>query len=523
MLFRQDSPFHLVLLFLSTYILPITGEEVYSEFLKLSQYFDAKVLAEFRFPRVIGESEVLKARANHYNLLPRPIGEIIQTYNVSEFHLTFTRGVWDSDKWGTDHELLAPGGVQLWAWFEGDDVDRQWKGLTHALGGLFCSSLNFMDQTVTAEPVLSFRARNGRGNPTEQIRYASLPREAVCTENLTPWAKLLPCETKAGISSLFNAYRLFDGVYHSMGTHVTPRCLDEECTRKDLVFEQTLAVVLDPLRLDGRPDWSLQTLFERKITSGCPLASRTEVSVEVPKLEEGPTFRPVPAVEETSSPGLINALYNITKETPPNLDIGVSWNGVALSSPSIRSSTPQPYLHAHRYLTGYGYERGGLAVDLQNRHPTDPIQLTYMESIPWILKFYLSTLKVETTSDSDADIVGDMYYQPAIDRDRPTVLELQITLPPNSTSTLSIDFDKTFIKYTEHPPDANRGFDIGSAILTINETHKRVYTETLLVALPTPDFSMPYNVITLTCTLLALFFGSMFNLLTRRFEPLKVK
>lgn len=47
---------------------------------------------------------------------------------------------------------------------------------------------------------------------------------------------------------------------------------------------------------------------------------------------------------------------------------------------------------------------------------------------------------------------------------------------------------------------------------------KRIYTDTLLVSLPTPDFSMPYNVITLTCTVVALFFGSLFNLLIRNFS-----
>lgn len=50
----------------------------------------------------------------------------------------------------------------------------------------------------------------------------------------------------------------------------------------------------------------------------------------------------------------------------------------------------------------------------------------------------------------------------------------------------------------------------------------RIYTETLLVSLPTPDFSMPYNVITLTCTVIALFFGSMFNLMTRDFVALTI-
>lgn len=52
---------------------------------------------------------------------------------------------------------------------------------------------------------------------------------------------------------------------------------------------------------------------------------------------------------------------------------------------------------------------------------------------------------------------------------------------------------------------------------------QRIYTDTLLVSLPTPDFSMPYNVITLTCTVIALFFGSVFNLLIRNFTVVEVK
>ena len=35
--------------------------------------------------------------------------------------------------------------------------------------------------------------------------------------------------------------------------------------------------------------------------------------------------------------------------------------------------------------------------------------------------------------------------------------------------------------------------------------------------LPTPDFSMPYNVICLTCTALAIGFGSLHNFTTRKF------
>ena len=38
-----------------------------------------------------------------------------------------------------------------------------------------------------------------------------------------------------------------------------------------------------------------------------------------------------------------------------------------------------------------------------------------------------------------------------------------------------------------------------------------------MLPLPTPDFSMPYNVIILTSTVIAMAFGTMYNLLVRRF------
>lgn len=64
-------------------------------------------------------------------------------------------------------------------------------------------------------------------------------------------------------------------------------------------------------------------------------------------------------------------------------------------------------------------------------------------------------------------------------------------------------------------------FPTKPVILTIwiNEQERSAvlsYTEVLLVPLTTPDFSMPYNVITITCTVFALYFGSLLNALRRR-------
>ncbi|GFR40103.1 hypothetical protein Agub_g655, partial [Astrephomene gubernaculifera] len=45
---------------------------------------------------------------------------------------------------------------------------------------------------------------------------------------------------------------------------------------------------------------------------------------------------------------------------------------------------------------------------------------------------------------------------------------------------------------------------------------QEVYSPGLLVPLAAPDFSMPYNVMCLSSTLLAVYFGVVLNLLTRR-------
>lgn len=76
-----------------------------------------------------------------------------------------------------------------------------------------------------------------------QLLHGVLPREVVCTENLTPFLKLLPCKGKAGISSLLDGHKLFDASWQSMAIDIRPICPDgEECV---LQIEQTIDMVLD--------------------------------------------------------------------------------------------------------------------------------------------------------------------------------------------------------------------------------------------------------------------------------------
>jgi phosphatidylinositol glycan class T len=183
----------------------------------------------------------------------------------------------------------------------------------------------------------------------------------------------------------------------------------------------------------------------------------------------------------------------------------------------IEKPTPleQPLLYAERSFTGYGQEHGGVQTFLKNPSTTESVEIVYMESLPWFMKLYLHTLKVKINGKERNDLIKEMYYRPALDRKRGTQLEIRMEVPANSTIVLTYDFEKAILRYTEYPPDANRGFDIPSAVINIGNTSIR--TTSLLLPLPTPDFSMPYNVIIFTSTVMALAFGSIFKLLVGRF------
>lgn len=440
-------------------------------------------------------------------------------------------------------------------------ADKRWAALTNALSGLFCASLNFIDSTRTIRPVLSFQP-SGHHSPAALERlhllHGSLPREPVCTENLTPFLKLLPCKGKAGISSLLDGHKLFDAQWQSMSIDIAPVCTAPGQCHLQLV--QTVDMVLDvdrSLALRDSPvprpksvdqlscdptkpyaqttdgcfpqddvsdlAWSLQELFGRPIRGHCPLAvSSSGAEQHEPVCADVPLERAIFITPGAKENKYVSGQRCFVLEQDTDFDIMVPEQ-----TPPVARPFPEPPLYAERSFTGQGQERGGMQTVLRNPNPTDGVDFIYLESLPWSMKPYLHTLAVTLVSPSSASppekLIREVYYRPALDRHRGTQLEVALHVPANSTAVLTYDFEKAILRYTEYPPDANRGFDIAPAVITVLPppgSGKRPFairTTSLLLYLPTPDFSMPYNVIILTSTVMALAFGNIFNILSRRF------
>lgn len=400
---------------------------------------------------------------------------------------------------------------------------------------------------------MSFQPEGNHSNGRNlHLLHGTLPHEVVCTENLTPFLKLLPCKGKAGISSLLDGHKLFDASWQTMSIDVRPVCgIDGDCV---VEMEQTVDMVLDierskrprdnpiprplpieeiecdtskpynagdtcyPLDKSAEPSWNLTEIFGRSLKGACPLTDDTGDNSHTVCINAAPerTIQVNTTGTYTESRSASDTLRCYKLPTGEDFDLLLPEQQMTTGLVLL-----QPPLHAARSINGHGQERGSVQAVIRNPSETESVEFVYLESLPWFMKPYLHTLRARIDVSSENPI-KETYYRPALDRKRGTHLELRMVIPPASSITLTYDFEKAILRYTEYPPDANRGFDVAPAVirlLSLPSDNKGIYVRTtsLLLPLPTPDFSMPYNVIILTSTVMALGFGNIFNLLVRRF------
>lgn len=53
-----------------------------------------------------------------------------------------------------------------------------------------------------------------------------------------------------------------------------------------------------------------------------------------------------------------------------------------------------PFLHAQRYVSGYGLQNGELSTLLYNTHPLRAFPVLLLDTVPWYLRLYVHTLSI---------------------------------------------------------------------------------------------------------------------------------
>ncbi|GAX09448.1 hypothetical protein FisN_6Lh175 [Fistulifera solaris] len=131
------------------------------------------------------------------------------------------------------------------------------------------------------------------------------------------------------------------------------------------------------------------------------------------------------------------------------------------------------------------------------------------QHLPPVLKPRWASLKVQTESGRmlrwDELLTHDIVF--AEDG-------VHLTYGWNESFSVSLQFDPRFWSLDSIPGDPNRGIELPPVWVDFSEG--TVSSNTVLLLPPLPDLSMPFNVLSLTCTLYAFVIGSTMSLLIRK-------
>lgn len=89
------------------------------------------------------------------------------------------------------------------------------------------------------------------------------------------------------------------------------------------------------------------------------------------------------------------------------------------------------------------------------------MRIVHFEQLPWFLRLYLHTMQFRLNGEPfDRPGGSRTHYLPAINRERPSQLEMSLLIPPGAVLSMSLMFEKPLLRYTEYPFDPSRGFDV---------------------------------------------------------------
>ncbi|CAB3397572.1 unnamed protein product [Caenorhabditis bovis] len=140
---------------------------------------------------------------------------------------------------------------------------------------------------------------------------------------------------------------------------------------------------------------------------------------------------------------------------------------------------------------------------LQNG-PEEQAEVQISQLIPYFVKIRFS--KIEIKCNKNDLVVKDKIFKTSRNSKSPVLLQYQLLLPKGALCEIIIPFEKLLLRREEYPPDANHGMHIPAAVVLV-ENSKTIYTihaNAILIALPVPDFSMPFNVICFVGTVFSL-------------------
>jgi len=227
-------------------------------------------------------------------------------------------------------------------------------------------------------------------------------------------------------------------------------------------------------------------------------------------------------------------------------------NTKSAGSSSAAAAPPYWSVHLDIHRRSGQANRGTVIAHLSNRDPDCAAYVSFHHMLPPVLEPVWRSLAVweTTTTRNGTDNIAQQLPWTDIptlsvrvedrEEDDNDGVSIHISLdrqrlPPSSSLELVLDYEPAFLSFESFPADPNRGFEIPPFRATFFEspecqrrrsasttggagggTGTFLFSNAALLMAPVPDMSMPFNVLSLTCTLYAFVAGALINLLVRR-------
>ena len=391
-------------------------------------------------------------------------------------------------------------------------IEERYNRAIGLISGYFCASLNTLKYSNAIKPTLpSFPLQNPSKANKTRVLAGIIPSEPVCIENLQPFFDLLPCSNRAGLAGMFKQEAIYQSDFHSIEV--------EFFTHSNRIeLNLRMITVYDLSRWDRNNNWSLVSLFGRSYKKPCP-CNDPKIILRIPNNDDGMFLKSLHHQHEK-----ISTFEDHFEIVYMGKDL---FNEIGASNvpKMIHPIDESDQFNAFRFKSGTTDDFGGFGLVLEN-DSLFPLEVTVIESIPWLFRVFLHegefALNYERIPPSKLpEYLMEFSIEPSIIRKRNLLLQTKWRIPAQSKIQIYFPIEREFLRIDEFPVNSERGIELPGALIFYHDSKgKTSFTQTsntLLFTWPIPDGTMPFNVITMTSTLSALFYGSFFNLIFRRF------
>jgi hypothetical protein len=384
-----------------------------------------------------------------------------------------------------------------------------WRDVLVAIGRMLGSSAGSILDTK------SFLMREG-------VLEGWLTQDFPCVESIHRWMRLLPCGGQAGLSEVVRGLRLLELPYHSIRVVV-----DGEGDGRKLTVEVSGIVPEEGARDAVEMMASRNSRMNRARTGLDGEAAQDGV---VQRLLDG--YRGCPVVESSEVRGCEGELDGDGVSTQ---EYEVSVNSSLLSR---RGEEDNPLLGTLESVVWVKDKVGGSTPGAQTK-----ARIVYRQALPWEVVADAASVVVRGGAGDAAQgamKTNGISWVEAHGREHAGLLEVDIDLNLDGLMheqqkfSIGLNIERPILSVFDYPADMSRGVDIPAAqvIMTVEgsgaslnacaaDNVVRAAGQNVLLQLPIPDASMPFNVACFTATLLSLLFGAAMPVLLWDNEELK--